>query len=96
MRHVSEEQWEAFVTIIRQYAKTRADLGLLLGMVVRSDADQKPVQDWHGTLEKLQKLPGYIAQIEETERLISQADAQTPDVDLIELVSKIPPPDYMN
>jgi hypothetical protein len=96
MRNLSEEQWQAFLKIIRLYAKMRADLGLFLGMVVKSDIDQSPIEDWRGTLEKLRQLPGYVSQLEEAERLIAQADALTPDVDLIELISKIPPPDYLN
>ena len=96
MRNLSEEQWQAFLTIIRQYAKTRAELGLLLGMVVKSEIDQQPIENWRGTLEKLRKLPGYVSQIAETEQLILQVDAQNPDDDLIEAISKIPPPDYLN
>jgi hypothetical protein len=96
MRNLTEEQWQGLLAIIRQYTKTRADLGLFLGMVARSQIDEQPVEDWRGTLERLRKLPGYVAQIEETERLISQIDAGNPDVDLIELISKILPADYKN
>lgn len=82
MRNLTETRWEAFITIMRRYAKLKADLGLFLGMVVRSELDQQPIQDWRGSLEKLRKLPGYTAQLEEIERLISQVDALTPDTDL--------------
>jgi hypothetical protein len=96
MRKLSEEQWQQFLALLRQYAKTRADLGLFLGMVTRSQADQQPVEDWKGTLDRLRKLPGYVSQIEETEQLISRVDELNPDSDLIELIAKIPPLDYKN
>jgi hypothetical protein len=96
MRQLTEEQWQEFLTLIRTYARLRADNGLFLGMLLKSQTDQEPIQDWYGDLKKLRQLPAYVAQLEEIEQLISRADALTPDDDLTELIAKLRPPDFQH
>jgi hypothetical protein len=96
MRELTEKQWQDVLVILRLYTRARADTRLLSAMLLKHQSDQTLVEDWYGELRKLQQLPAYAAQIEETEQLIAQADALKPDTALIELISKLHPPDFHN
>ncbi len=94
MRQVSDEHWNALILIIRLFTKASSENAILRGILTKSEFMGKPPLGWSQFLEKAVNSPEYANVLQMTEKLIESFEQENPDTRLIELISKMRPPDY--